>query len=443
MSIKKGFEEAISNMLALGSDYFRDYAYFGFIIAQCNLVFDSKLPAPAAVRFMNTQYDLIINPKQYNSMPLAWRIGTLKHECGHILGNHIMRAELGNYDNLGFNYAGDCAINQDINLDHLPSITKEDLRNKPNPKKLKVGDPNCIIPANFPSKTSPVPKGLSAEHYYDLLDKSKLPPEQPKSDEGESQSGDSQSQPDEGSSTPLGGLVDDPSIWEESEGIEEIKDTVTKSMIEKAFDQTAKVQGNIPSSHSEWLKLFSTKSQVSWKKLLRNITGSKRANSKPTLLRKNRRTPELRHIKGHTKQRVFDLLVVSDVSGSVSSEELTGAWSEVLHICKLTNTPVSLIQVDTHASTPEPLKATSKTLNRKACGGTILAPAIAKAKEHHTAYNCVVVTTDGYIDQSDVDAYRALKVPVIWLITSNGRVMDSMNSGNMTAVKLKGESNAN
>lgn len=430
MSTKQGFEEAISNMIASSSSYFHTYAYFGYIIAQCNLVFDPKLQAPAAVRFLNTQYDLLINPDIYNNMPLAWRIGILKHECGHILGNHIYRAELGNYENLGFNYASDCAINQDIDLDHLPSITEADLAGKPNPKNLKVGDPNCIIPANFPAKKSPVPKGLSAEHYYNLLDKSKLPPE-----------------PEEGpgscSSNGEPGLVDNHDTWLESEGIEEIKDAVTKQMIEKSFDQTVKAKGNIPSQHNEWLELFTNSSQVNWKKLLRSITGNKRANRKTTLLRKNRRMPSLRHIKGYTKQRIFDLLVVSDVSGSVSSQELAEVWSEITHICKLTNTPVQLIQVDTQAHAPEPLKPKCKSIARKACGGTVLEPAIQTAKEHRLPFNAVVVTTDGYIDQSDVDAYSELGVPIIWLITSNGVSMDSMNKGSMVAVKLKGQTNAN
>lgn len=430
MSTKQGFEEAISNMILESSPFFNKYAFYGYIIAQCNVIHQDTLTAPAAVRFVNTQYDLLINPKLFNVMPLKWRIGILKHECLHIIGNHIFRADAGDYQSLPFNYSTDCSINQEIPLDHLPSITEADLKGNPNPKNLKVGDPNCIIPSNFPSKTSPVPEGLSAEQYYAMLDHSKLPQQQPQSGQGSSEDSPSEQ------GSPMQGPVDDHSTWAESEGIEEIKDQVTKSMLEKSFDQATKARGNVPSKYTEWLELFSNTSQVSWKKLLRRITGSKRANNKPTLLRKNRRTPHLRHIKGQTKNRVFDLLVVSDVSGSVSSEELMQAWSEVLNICKLTNTPVKLIQVDTQAHTPTELKATSKSLDRKACGGTILAPAIETAKEHRVAYNCIVVTTDGFIDESDVSAYSELGVPIIWLITSNGRIMSSMQSGNMTAVKL-------
>lgn len=422
---KHGFEEALSNMIAASAPFFKDYAYYAYIIAQCKLVFDPKLQAPAAIRFVNTQYELIINPEPYGAMPLKVRIGILKHECMHILDNHVFRAENGNYDNLGFNYAADCAINQDINIDHLPAITAKDLEGQPNPKGYKVGDTNAIVPANFPSKTSPVPNGLTAEHYYDMLDRDELPKE---------------GEPGEGNGCGgLGGTLDDHSTWAESEGVEGIKDAVTKQMLDNAFSQTSKARGNIPSKHSEWLEIFSNSSEVNWKTLLRRIVGNKRANRKSTLMRKNRRLPNANHIKGHTKQRVFDLLIVSDVSGSVSSKELTETWSESLYICKMTNTPVTLIQVDTAAHEPESLKATTKSIQRKAQGGTVLAPAINKAKEHRVAFDAVVVTTDGYISESDVQAYASLGVPIIWLITSEGNIMDSMTAGRMVAVKLKGK----
>lgn len=429
MSTKHGFEEAISNMILESSPYFVEYAFYGYIIAQCNVIHDSTLKAPAAVRFVSSQYDLLINPDLFNDMPLQWRIGILKHECLHIIGNHIFRADQGDYEDLPFNYSTDCAINQEIPLDHLPSITEADLAGKPNPKNLKVGDPNCIIPANFPTKTSPVPEGLSAEQYYAMIDKDQIPP-QP-------QQGQSDQDSDSDGDQPLQGPVDDHSTWAESEGIEEIKDQVTKSMLEKSFDQAVKGRGNVPSQYAEWLEVFSNTSQVSWKKLLRRITGSKRANIKPTLLRKNRRTPNLRHIKGHTKERVFDLAVISDVSGSVSNQALQTLWGEILHICKQCDVAPTICQIDTEAHEPQLLKSNTSKIERKAYGGTRLSPAIQKLKDTKTPFNALVVTTDGYLDKSDIEPFLHLNKKVVWLVEAEGQLMSEMNKGKMVGVKLK------
>ena len=440
MSDKKGFEEAISNMLLTTSAYFKEYCYYGYIIAQCNVIFDKSLSAPAAVCFVDKQYDLLVNPEMFNPMPLAWRIGILKHECLHILGNHVFRCEENKYDQRKFNYATDCAINQFINYDHLPHITEEDLRDNPNPKNLKVGDPNFIYPNNFPAKTTPVPEKLSAEQYYGLLDDCKMPPNTSNSSSSGNGNGEEDSNGSSsgnGGPRPLQGPVDDHATWEQSKGFKEVKDQVTKKMLEEAFDQASKNRGNIPVNHSEWLTIFTAKSQVDWKKVLRNITGNKKANRKATLLRKNRRTPQYRHIKGHIKNRIFELLVVSDVSGSVSSKELSTAWSEIINICKLTSTPVKLIQVDSKAYPPIELKSTTKALNREGCGGTLLRPAITVAKEHKLQFNACVVITDGYIDNTDIQTFSDLGVPIIWLITAEGEIKPGMQSKHMVAMKLK------
>jgi predicted metal-dependent peptidase len=394
---RKGFDEALKAMILSTSPYHKDYCFYAHMISQCRLIFDENMPAPAAVNFMHDHFNLFIKPSEFNEWPLEHRIGVLKHEMFHILYNHIQRSK--QYDHKGFNYAADCALNQHIDESHLPS--------------------GCILPNNFPSKTGTVPPGMTAEQYYEMIDFNNNP-----DDSYGSQSG-------------MGNPSDSHDKWDESQGHEAVQKDIAKNMAQQSQKQTTKANGNTPSEYSEWMEILDTRKEIDWRQLLRRIVGNKRANSRRTLMRRDRRQPHLPQIKGRTKDRVFELAVISDVSGSVSNEALLAMWAEIRNICDITGTPVKLVQVDTSPSPPEELSKNTRSIERKASGGTYLSPAITTLKEHHINYDCLVVSTDGYLDSSDIIPFAELNKRVLWLIEANGQVIPEMNKGRMQAIKLK------
>ena len=411
MSELAPFEEAVVNMIR-ASEFNYNYSFYGFLLSQCSVKVDKTMQACAGVAFHHDHYTLYINPTDIiaegttkegkhevvygfnHNLTLAERIGILKHEMLHIVNNHVLRAEIQALEHKKMNVAADCAINQDIVRNHLPKY--------------------AIYPDNFPSK-SKVPEHKSSEEYYNLIDDDEM--------QNNSESNNS------------GKGTGDHGKWSESKGQEVVKDIVTEQMLKKAMSDTSKTRGNIPSDYNKWLDIFSSK-QVDWKSLLKRVVGNKRTNKRKVLPKAYRRQPDIAYLKGTVKDRTFDLLVVADVSGSVYDEGLVPAIGEVINICKLTNTASTLIQIDTQPRDPEPLTAKLKKFERKGNGGTILAPALDKAAEKRVSYNAVVVITDGYISESDVEAYQATNKRIIWLITADGGIMDSMNSGKMTALKL-------
>lgn len=382
---RAAFDETITNMIAL-SQYSNSYLFYGTMVSQCSVVL-KRMKAPAGVSFRTDHYQLAINPELFDVYSLEERLFILQHEMHHILNGHLKRLEDRNFQQ--FNYASDCAINQLGNPKHMPQ--------------------GCIVPANLPSKHKVNP-GLSSEQYYELIDPDQLPPEEPEHSHDE---------------------------WLESTGDEELQDDLTRQMIENSINQTNKSIGTLPSNISNYLALFTRKRELDWKKVLRGITGNKKVNSRKTILRRDRRNPNFEHIKGRTKDRMFDLLLISDVSGSVSDDALNALWGEVRHICDVTKTPCKLIQVDTHPSEPEELKKTTKSITRKACGGTNLSPAIQKARDKGIKFNAIVVTTDGYLSPSDVAEFQATGVPVIWLVDASGQLMPEMSQDRMSAFQLK------
>lgn len=422
---RTAFDEAIANLFS-NPKYNKDYLFYAHIIGQCQIHFDPTLQAPAGVNFTYDHYNLYINPlieiplkpnkegnypkdgkgvehkstPGFNGLPLEHRLGVLKHEMLHIISNHISRKQDRNH--IAFNYATDCAINQFIDRKHLPE--------------------GCILPDNFPATAQymPVPEKCTAEQYYSMLDFQ------------DDNNGN-------GSCGGAGSPIDDHSTWDTSVGDQELQEDITKNMLEKAVSQTQKSQGNIPAQITEWLDNLTKKREIDWKQVLRKLVGNRKANIRRTLMRPDRRLPDMAHIKGKTKDRIGVPLVIGDESGSVSSEELSRAIGECLHICKQFNAPLWYVPVDTVAHKPHMIKSNQRTFKRSACGGTILAPALEMIRDAHLELTALVIITDGYIDDSDVEAFAATRKQVIFLITSEGKIPNICSSfSNIRTFKLKG-----
>jgi predicted metal-dependent peptidase len=408
---RKGFEEAVANMSMASSPFYKTYVFYMHLIAQCKVILDNNMQAPAGVNFTNDRYNLYINPEMFNKLPLQERIGILKHEMLHIALGHILRGkDYGQENHMKFNYAADCALNQEIDRKHLPE--------------------GAIYPDNYPNPKAAEHLLETAEFYYSLLEGEDYQNNHQSGNGG----GDNDTDDSDGSGNYA---IDDHSLWQESTGDAYVQQELTKKMVEKAADQTHKSKGNLPSSYSSMIENLTISREVNWKQVLRKVVGNKKANTRKTLMRRDRRLPFANWIKGKTKDRIFNLAVISDVSGSVSDKALYQLWGEVISICDTYKTPVTLVQVDTEPSEPETLNKDCKVLERKASGGTFLSPAIDTLAEHRIEYDAVVVTTDGYLFYDDVKPFEDLNIPIIWLIEKNGQIMEEMNNRKMIAVKLK------
>lgn len=408
--------------------YREDYLFYAHMIGLCSIKIDKNLQAPAGVCYMHDHYELIINPesvwvpfenikpfikpdmddkiekgnkdkngikeyryiKGFDDFSLVQRLAILKHEMLHILYGHITFRFFKDINTEAWNYATDCALNQQINSDHLPK--------------------ECILPKNLGEKFKiKIPENESSEFYYNLI-KSKMNEKN---------------------------KIDIHETWGKSKGDKDLQNDITKKMIEKAQNETIKSKGKIPGACSDWLEMFSRKSELNWKKVLRGIVGNKRIGTRSTIMRKDRRFPKRADLRGKTKERMFNLLVIGDVSGSMNNDAILQTFGEVRHICDLTKTDVDLVQVDAEAYEPEKLSKKTKLIERKGRGGTTLHPALEMAKKHKIDFQAVIVLTDGGLFGDDITYFSALNKKVIWLIEPDGYIMPEMNSGLMQAFKLK------
>lgn len=388
-------------------EYSKNYLFYAHMIGQCSIVIDEKIPAPAGVAFFLDHYKLYINPTIFDQFALVEQLGVLKHEMEHILNDHVHRIE--DRKPLQWNYSTDCAINQLIERSHLPK-----------------GEWEGIFPDNFPVK---VGTNWTSEQYYEAL-KSKEPESEPECGEcggsGESEDGDgNQSQcPSCGGSgkgqgsygDQYGKLLDDHGTWNRSEGDKELQQDLTSQMIERSINETMKARGNLPHNIDHYMKLFRRESQVSWQRVLRTIVGNKKVNSRRTIMRSDRRFPKREDLRGRTKDRLFDLTVIVDISGSMSDGDIMSGLNEIHTICKLTKTKMQLIQVDTVVHTVQEFSEKTTLFNRTGAGGTIMEPAIDYIREEKIPTDAVILITDGYIENVSRWAHPP-KYPIIFLTT--------------------------
>lgn len=414
---RESLDEALANMFS-STKYSNSYLFYAHIISQCTIKLDNNMEAPAGIAFNIDHYNLYINMDLFKKYPLEQRLGILKHEVLHITNNHVLRTE--DRIHLPWNYSTDCAINQEIERDHLPDF--------------------AIYPDTFPVK-SKIEQKMHAEYYYDLLkdeDNDKEGKSECSNCNGTGEVQDTHSDSENGKEgtktceccngtghSDSGGyknsnskVIDSHNTWQKSQGDKDLQKDVTKGMLEQAINETQKSRGTLPENISEMLSLFTRKPQVDWKKVLKRITSNKKSGKRPTIIRKPRRFKNRPDLKGVQKDRTFTLVVGLDVSGSMTTNEIMQGLNEIHHICKLTNTKMKLIQIDATIHGIKDFSAKTKLINRKGCGGTYMGDCPKYIKDNNIECDALVMISDMYIEDVPSDEiWKSWKKRTIWLAT--------------------------
>ena len=346
------FDTLIANMFY--NTQYNNYLFYAHIIAQCDIIFSNEVPL-CGVSFDKTKYKLWINLEVFETYPINIQMGLMKHEMSHILYNHIARGL--RLDPELYNIASDIAINQTINRCDLP----------------KDGCHYNEAPFDFPVN-------LTSEQYYELL----LEDKKNNSDKYK------ESTCTDGCDNINGKPNHDK--WKESEGDPEMMKEKARQILENSIEKS---RGNLPNNISIMLEILNRKSQISWQKELKKVLGSKRVNKVNTIKREHRRFDERPDIKGVIKDRQFDLVVILDVSGSMSNNEINYCLTEVKSICKITNSTLNIIQVDNEVKGITNFDKDTKIITRGGCGGTYIEPAITYLRDHKIQFDAFIVLTDG------------------------------------------------
>lgn len=334
--------------------------FYGHLISRMRISKSTQVSSAGV--YITDKINLVYNEEWLENLDLVDVVNVLKHECGHILQEHIPRSkQIGATSpemHKRFNISTDATINiQNLvpTVEKIGGVTVKSLN-----EMLKGMLDKANEKDNGNRKFSPLLTGQMAEYYYNRINEF--------ADEN------SDIIPKDGSG--MGETIDDHSTWEKSEGNVEMQKEVTKQAVNDSVKAAGGI-GNVPGDIAALVSELN-KSQVNWKQQLRQFFVNTLKSSRiATRKRRNRRYGILQ--PGHKKKPELHLGLCVDTSGSVSDEELAIFWAEMeaIYACgvKITVIEADCVVQNVYEFDPK------KTPEFKGRGGTSYGPAIKKATE--------------------------------------------------------------
>lgn len=332
--------------------------FYGHLISRMRI--NKSKEVPTAGVFITDKINLIYNEDWLMNLEVVDIAKILKHECGHVLQEHIPRAKqigaVSKEMHKRFNLATDATINvADLKtvVDKIGGVTVAKLN-----EMMQGMIDQANVKDNGKRMFSPMVDGQIAEYYYNRINQF--------ADENPDLLGEGMP----------GETTDDHSTWDKSDGNEEMLKEVAKDAVNNAVKQAGGI-GNVPGDIAALVNEMN-KSQVNWKQQLRQFyVNSLKSQRMSTRKRRNRRYGILQ--PGVKKKPELHLGLCVDTSGSVSDKELSMFWAEMsaIHGCGV---KVTVIEADCSVQNVYDFNP-KKTPDFKGRGGTAYNPAITKAVE--------------------------------------------------------------
>ena len=280
-------------------------------------------------------------------------------------------------------------------------------------------------------------RGLNSKQIYDLLRKQK------QQQQGQ---GQGQGTPQQGQGQAQGEQSLDEHMWDEAEGmskedkkkIEEQVDAAIRQGIIAHNKKKGEGAGNMYRALQEVLM-----PQVDWREQLREFVKQACPSKSKTSWRKlNRRMLEFDvYMPILVGEKMKDLVVAVDTSGSIGGKELSAFLAEIKSICEeVQPSNLHLLYWDTRIANHETYTESNLSLlttSTKPKGGGGTAPhCIAKyMKEKHIDAELCIVFTDGHVGSDWGGPAGDWVSPVLWAISDNETAVPAFG----TAIHIKSD----
>ena len=250
------------------------------------------------------QFKMFYNPDFFKDMERKKIKGVLIHEFYHLIFKHCTSRKPEGIPHIIWNIATDLAINSLIGADNLPE--------------------GCCIPGG--EQFENYPSGLTAEAYLELM-----------KDDDQFGDGNGNFKNMEGEPGSNFGNFDDHGEWGDlTEAERQVVEERAKDILAKAAKESnnsGKGWGSVSNAVKKEI-MERLKTRINWKKVLRAFVGAaQRADKSNTMRRINRRFPYIH--AGRKVNRVANIAISIDQSGSVSDQELNAFFSELNKLSEL------------------------------------------------------------------------------------------------------------
>lgn len=360
---------------------FESEMFYAELINNMKRVINTNLPSVAGV-CIKDGIELHINPTfkidglTFEDMGVMQRVSILKHECEHILRDHISRAKtlvpevfdkntdmadqiINSIKHRSMNIAMDCAINYS-----LPNLPKW-----------------AIFPKSFGLKN-----GETFEWYHAQL------------------------QQDEDAKKKIEEMTgfDPHALWKETKNTKEVIKEKIRQVVNAAAKST-RAAGQMTSENELIIEEFNKNTEVNWKQILRRFI-AQAIETKVEVSRKKRNRRYGIYIPGSIKIEELHIGVAKDSSGSVSDLAYSQFMAEIDNIAKYAK--VTMIDADCEVKNIELYKR-GMSIKRKGYGGTAYKPAFDFFNKDKSIDALIYF---GDMDCYDTEALEKPKYPVLWAI---------------------------
>lgn len=371
-------------------------------------------------------YDVVFgfNPTFIRSLTPMQRMGVFRHECYHVVFNHIFIRAMGDkrYSKL-WNYATDLAINSIIGKHSLPEMVLL-------PGHRSV-DPETGEKASGPYADwiATAPLGKSSDYYFAEL--VKIMHENNHTDPNQITIGIGGGTGD--------GTMDNHDGWDDipEEVQDEIRERI-RDLVEQganAADSGGKGWGSMPSEIEKWIRQYLSR-EIDWRSVVKSFFGRVRSQERAsTMKRINKKTPYINPgVKRKTKAKFVCFI---DQSGSMSDKDIAMLFGELENFAKETEIDVYHFdtEIDVKSHTVWKKGMTFPKPHRTRCGGTDF-DAVANFcnDRRNPEWSGVVILTDGYAPV--MGAIRNAKT--LWVITETG-TMETVRPGDLAVRMASGQ----
>jgi predicted metal-dependent peptidase len=215
--------------------------------------------------------------------------------------------------------------------------------------------------------------------------------------------------------------------WDGADAMSEKEVEANAKEIEDALRQGSMLAGKMNGNVSREIDELLTP-KVDWKEALREfVKTSTQGKDQTTWKRLHKRFIGMDIIMPSSyDEKVGSILIGIDTSGSIGSAELSQFLGEVKSICdEVSPEKIDLLYWDTHVASHEvytnnELAGLLESTQAKGGGGTDPSCVPKYMKKERLTPECVVMLTDGYINQQDANVWQ-VQSPVLWCIKGNPR----------------------
>ncbi len=366
--------------------------FYAEVVVAMDRIISNKVPTAGVC--IKDKIQLYVNPEFFSKLSVNEQVAILKHECQHILNDHIARAKeiapevyakTGDKDvvdalingdkHMLLNVAADCAINSGIA--DLPDFACT-------PEKFELA------------------KGQTMEWYLENLKNNKKAKNITEFDEH--------------------------SLWSESEGSkEELKEKLRQHVNRAA--QNTRAAGRMTADNELLVDKVNYKAR-DWKGDLRRFVARNLTTSLESSKKKRNRRYGIT-IPGYVKNEELHIGVAIDTSGSISDEQLNQFMAEIGNIAKYAL--VTVVEADSEVKNSY-VYDPKKQYTIKGRGGTAYAPALDYFTKE-TEVDGVIYFGD--MDTCDSEELKQPKYPVLWAVV--GTQKPPATWGSVTRVEVKSE----